>query len=279
VPPADRETIASVHEGLRTLPASPAARPYTDAVAGSTIVSGLLEGNLGLAWAPVRLLSDDPAKGVGRAKRSALVWPELQRILRSSSRDLRLVSAYFVPGAAGVEAVRSIASRGVRISVLTNALEATDVGAVHAGYAKRRVPLLRAGVRLYEMRREFAPKRARIRRRGRKGSSRVTLHAKTFAVDGARVFLGSFNFDPRSAVLNTEMGVVIDSPAIARAIAESFDREAPERAYEVRLDGSALRWIERTDGKENVHEREPGAGVVRLTVLRVLSWLPVEWLL
>jgi putative cardiolipin synthase len=279
LPPATEESIAVERAALLALPDSARAEPYTRAVADSTIVRNLLDAELPFEWAPARLISDDPVKAEGRAKRSGLVWPMLEEILRSATRDLQLVSAYFVPGAKGVEALTSIAGQGVRIAVLTNALEATDVGAVHAGYAKRRLPLLRAGIRLFEMRREYAPRRARIRRRGRTGSSRVTLHAKTFAVDGTSVFLGSFNFDPRSAVLNTEMGVVVECPALARRIADAFGAAIPEHAYEVRLDGDALRWIERTAGKEVVLEREPGGGFVRRAVLHVLSWLPVEWLL
>jgi putative cardiolipin synthase len=279
LPRATAESIATGRDALLALPDSPAAEPYTRAVADSTIVRSLLDADLPFEWAPARLISDDPAKAEGRARPGGLVWPTLERILGSSTRDLHLVSAYFVPTATGVDALTSLASRGVRVRVLTNALEATDVGAVHAGYAKRRLPLLRAGVRLFEMRREYAPKRTRIRRRGRKGSSRVTLHAKTFAVDGTTVFLGSFNFDPRSAALNTEMGVIVECPELARGIAEAFETAIPEHAYEVRLAHGSLRWIERTDGKEVVLDREPGAGLPKRILLRVLEWLPVEWLL
>ena len=105
----------------------------------------------------------------------------------------------------------------VAVRVLTNALEATDVAAVHSGYAKRRKALLEAGVDLYELRRSAAPGK-KEERAGPFGSSGSSLHAKTFAVDGSRVFVGSFNFDPRSATLNTELGFVIDSPAVVQAI-------------------------------------------------------------
>ena len=112
------------------------------------------------------------------------------------------------------------------------------------------------------------------------GVSNSSLHAKTFSIDDAQLFIGSFNFDPRSARLNTEMGFVIDSPALARSIADSFARDMPSRAYEVRLtpDG-ALQWIDRSSGSEVVHFEEPGATVWKRFVLRLLSWLPIEWLL
>jgi putative cardiolipin synthase len=107
------------------------------------------------------------------------------------------------------------------------------------------------------------------------------LHAKTFAVDGRRVFVGSFNFDPRSARLNTEMGVVIDSPALARQLAERFDTAAPLVAYEVRLgpDGRSLEWIERTAAGETRHDTEPGTTWFQRRSVDVLSIFPVDWML
>jgi putative cardiolipin synthase len=104
---------------------------------------------------------------------------------------------------------------------------------------------------------------------GSSGVSSSSLHAKTFSIDDAQLFIGSFNFDPRSARLNTEMGFVIDSPALARSIAESFARDMPSRSYEVRLakDGS-LRWIDRSDGTEVIRLEEPGATVWKRFVSR-----------
>src|SRR5690606_7099997 len=110
---------------------------------------------------------------------------------------------------------------------------ATDVVAVHAGYAKRRKDLLAGGVKLYELRRT-APEGERNESAGPLGSSGSSLHAKTFAVDQKRIFIGSFNFDPRSANLNTELGFVIESPDMARQIGVLFDEAIPEMSYEVR---------------------------------------------
>ena len=168
----------------------------------------------------------------------------------------------------------------MRVRVLTNSLAATDVSPVHAGYAKYREALLRAGVRLYELKPAASnePKRSAIG-----GSSDASLHAKTFAVDRSRIFVGSFNFDPRSARLNTEMGVVIDSAALAARLSEAFDRDIPEFAYEVRLAGDKLEWIERTKAGEAAgevrHTSEPGAGLLKRLWIDFLSVLPIEWLL
>ena len=115
---------------------------------------------------------------------------------------------------------------------------------------------------------------------GSSGSSASGLHAKTFSVDRSRVFIGSFNFDPRSAKLNTEMGFVIDSPALAQRIAAAFDSTIPANAYEVRLsDTGELYWIERREGKWVRHDTEPGTSFWQRAGVWFLSLLPIEWLL
>jgi putative cardiolipin synthase len=160
------------------------------------------------------------------------------------------------------------------------------VPAVHAGYAKYRRRLLAAGVKLYELKRSpAAPVMARELqgdsppRTHLAGSSFSSLHAKTFAIDGARVFVGSFNFDPRSAKLNTEMGFVIDCPAMAQRVAAVFDEHVPFRAYEVTLTRGHVNWLERKDGLIINHEREPGATLWQRFLVRIFSLLPIESLL
>lgn len=261
----------------------PAAAAYSAALARSPFVRDLLSHHLTFEWSPTRMVSDDPAKGLDRAPEEAMLWHRLMASFEAPMRELRLVSPYFVPGRAGVEALTALARQGVKVTVLTNALEATDVTAVHAGYAKRRGALLAAGVALFELKRT-GPHRPAMRgeRQGLRGSgsSASSLHAKTFVMDRSRVFIGSFNFDPRSARLNTEMGFVIDSPALASAMAERFADELPTRAYQVGLgDTGRLRWIDRQDGVEIVREAEPGTSVWRRLSVTVLSVLPIEWLL
>ena len=112
------------------------------------------------------------------------------------------------------------------------------------------------------------------------GSSGSSLHAKTFAVDGERVFVGSFNFDPRSMHLNTELGFVIDSPALAQAVHQAFDSVIPDNAYEVQLDNDdRLYWIERIGTREVRHDREPNTGLLKRSGIWLMSILPIEWLL
>ncbi len=268
---ADATTIAHLQS---TRPPS----PESEDTLRPRCVADLLCGCADFEWAHTRLISDDPAKVLGRARRRGLIWPKLREILGSPKRSLQVVSPYFVPTANGVAFFSTLASQGVAVSVLTNSLEATDVAAVHAGYAKRRAPLLRAGVRLFELRRLIAL--PRTRRRKRLVRSSASLHAKTFAIDNERVFIGSFNFDPRSARLNTEMGFMIDSPALAQRVARDVDDALPEHSYAVRLDTHGrLRWHARDGEREHAHRNEPGATFWRRALVRLLSWLPIEHLL
>jgi putative cardiolipin synthase len=254
------------------------AQRFLDAVSRDPLVQEMLEGRLPFEWATVRMVSDDPAKIRGRANDAELLWSRLTRMMKQPAHQLELLSAYFVPGKRGVEHFTELARRGVRVTVLTNSLEATDVAAVHAGYAKRRKPLLEAGVALFELKRKDAPRTPK--RRGRGGSSDSSLHAKTSAIDRSVAFVGSFNFDPRSVRLNTELAFVIESPALAAALADQVTGPLADRSYKVRLGpGGSLEWVDRSEGNEIVHDHEPGASLWRRLCVAVLSLLPIEWLL
>jgi putative cardiolipin synthase len=150
--------------------------------------------------------------------------------------------------------------------------------------------LLKAGVRLWELK---AAPGGRMRLRLGLGSgpssggsrpvvvaSGSSLHAKTFAVDGERIFVGSFNFDPRSVALNTELGFLVESPRMARDLHAALDGGIAERAYAVKLtDGGRLSWVEQTEGGQVVHLKEPGTRLHQRALVGFLALLPFEWLL
>ena len=277
--PVDADERAAELAEVAAVVDEPEARDYLGAVADTALLEAIREDTLGFVWADTRMVVDDPAKGLGRQEGDALLVGQLDEVLESPSKSVVLVSPYFVPGKKGTEAFASLAERGVEVSVLTNALEATDVIAVHAGYAKRREALLEAGVRLYEMQRLSADTK-RNASAGPFGSSASSLHAKTFAVDGERAFVGSFNLDPRSIQLNTEMGFVIDSPELARQVESAFDGGIPEKAYEVHLDDDGgLYWLDRRGDEVVRLDDEPETGWFRQAVVTVLGWLPIEWML
>ncbi|MCC2976073.1 phospholipase D family protein [Sphingomonas sp. PL-96] len=299
LPPVRERQRRRLHKRASIVERDPSARRYVQALRDLPLVHRLIEGHLPLTWAEVRMISDDPAKALGRARKRDLLSDRLRAVLETSERELGLISSYFVPGKRGCAEFSRLAKQGVSVSVLTNAYEATDVGVVHAGYAPYRKRLLEAGVRLFEMRREArdAPRR-RERRRGvrlgvasnfrgsgtgstaalRSGAS--TLHAKTFTVDRERLFIGSFNLDPRSIALNTELGFLIESPELAGQVADVFADQVAHLAYEVRLDEAGeLVWAEQDDAGERIHHREPGLGPIPQLALRAVARLPIEWLL
>ena len=227
------------------------------------------------------MVYDDPAKTLDTTARTdVLLFPELVRTIGRPEKTFDLISPYFVPGEEGTAALAMQASKGVKVRIFTNSLASTHASVVHAGYAKRREDLLRAGVQLYEIK-TTAARDARHEKIKFGSSSPAALHAKTFAVDRRRIFVGSFNFDQRSAQLNTEMGLVIDSPKFAQVLAERFDTTAPMIAYEVRFgpDGRSLEWIERTASGETRYDTEPGTSWFQRRSVDVLSILPIDWML
>ncbi|WP_409519961.1 phospholipase D family protein [Pulveribacter sp.] len=274
-PAAAAAQRARLGERAAGIAASEQARRYTEAVRQTPLITGLLAQPAALHWSAMHLVSDDPAKGLGQAQHSGLLVDRLYRVLGGApQRSLALVSPYFVPTPAGTQALVQLSQSGVAVRVLTNAYEASDVPLVHAGYARYRPALLDSGVALYEKQR-LAPKPAGARLNPL-GSTTSSLHAKTFAVDGERAFVGSFNFDPRSALLNTELGFVIDSPVLAQQIEQAFATQVPAQAYALAVsqDG-ALTWRI----QDTLHATEPGSRWWSRLGLRLLGWLPIEWLL
>ncbi|WP_395543607.1 phospholipase D family protein [Neotabrizicola sp. sgz301269] len=240
-----------------------------------------LQNAISLEWTKVHLVADDPVKGQGVARRDQLMITRLVDILGEVKSRLDLVSAYFIPGAEGTDYFTTLARSGKTVNVLTNAMNTTDVLLVHAGYTKYRRALLEAGVTLYELKLRGGLSPESEIQLNPLGLSGASLHAKTFAVDDERVFIGSFNFDPRSAILNCEMGVLIDSPAMARQVRGLFDGQVGRFSYrpEISADGRMV-WREtEADGRERIWQQEPGTGWFKQAALTVVGLLPVEWML
>ena len=260
----------------------PAVREYREALEKSAIVRELLSGELPVEWVPTRVLADDPAKTLARGTSEAdpRMMPRLRATVGAPTSRFDVVSPYFVPMASGTEAFAELARRGVQVRVLTNSLSATDVAAVHSGYAKRRKALLQAGVKLFELKATGAPDAKFGDWVKQLGGSGASLHAKTFAVDGKRAFVGTFNFDPRSAELNTEMGYVVESAILAGRIHQGFESTVPHVAYEVRLSADGgLQWVDHSGNAEQIFATEPNTSLLKRLVVRALSWLPIDSLL
>jgi len=260
--------------------ADPDSVAYLEAVRTTPLVRDIAEHRLAFEWTTATVVYDGPEKTLDTGDRTdILLFPELMRRMGQPEMALDLVSPYFVPGDAGTLALVALAHRGVAVRVLTNSLSSSDEPSVHAGYAKRRRELLEAGVKLYELKATAVHDTASTFEFASSSSS--GLHAKTFAVDRRRIFVGSFNFDPRSARINTEMGFVIDSPTFARQLAEYFDTTVPMVAYEVRLmpDGRSLEWIDRSTTGEIRYTSEPDTTWFLRMKIGILSILSIDWLL
>ncbi len=262
---------------------------YADALRNSALAKELQAGDLTFFWCSAEALYDDPAK-ITQApddQRTHLL-PRLGKITDSTQSELLVVSPYFVPGKAGVEYFRRMRARGVRVVVLTNSLAATDVAAVHAGYSRYRWALLEAGVEIYEVKptahRTDGNSRRGASGSGLPGSSRASLHAKVFIFDRRALFVGSLNLDPRSAALNTEIGLVLESPELASQAAVEMMAAVSDATYRLELvpsrttAGSTQRieWVEQEGGREIRHGTEPDASIWRRFGVWLMSWLPIE---
>ncbi|WP_436856851.1 phospholipase D family protein [Citrobacter tructae] len=254
-------------------------RRYLHKLQTSQFMSHLESGALPLIWARTRLLSDDPSKGEGKVPRHSLLPQRLFDVMGSPGERIDIISAYFVPTRAGVAQLLQLVRKGVKIAILTNSLAANDVAVVHAGYARWRKKLLRYGVELYELKPTQEHDRV-LHDRGLTGNSGSSLHAKTFSIDGRKVFIGSLNFDPRSTMLNTEMGFVIESETLATLIHKRFTQSQRDAAWQLRLDRwGRINWVDRQQGNEVVLKKEPATGFWKRVLVRLATILPVEWLL
>lgn len=251
---------------------------YADAVADAPVLSRVLAGEDLLEWTTVTLISDDPAKGLGAAAEGGLLVEQLPQLIGRPVHSLDLVSAYLIPGEIGTAQIEGYLADGIRTRLATNSLEATDVPVVHSAWMGYRDRLLRSGAEILELRaRPDRPEGSSLQQL--LTGSQSSLHAKTFAVDGERIFIGSFNFDPRSAVLNTEMGFLIESPQIATALSRALDATETFYVASAGPDGE-ITWTETIEGGETViFDQEPNTSAGQRFMVRFMSWLPVEWIL
>jgi putative cardiolipin synthase len=235
---------------------------------------------LALEWTDVKLVADDPAKTLDKNDRTdILLYPDLVRMLATPQRTLDIVSPYFVPAKRGEDMLIGFARSGVDVRIITNSLASNDEPAAHSGYAKHRQVLLKAGVHMWEL--KPTPVQQLPGRKARNVStSSSALHGKLYAVDRQRIFVGSYNFDQRSANLNTEQGLVIDSAALAGKLGVALDEVLPAVAWEVRLaPNGKMEWIDHAGGGEVHYDDEPQTSWWKRTQASMMSILPIDWLL
>ncbi|RZI85220.1 MAG: phospholipase D family protein [Rubrivivax sp.] len=265
-------------------PASAASAPGLAAsapaapIAVTPLAQELKAGSLKLVWAPATVLADRPSKlqSGGEPTDREAIADDVDGVIQSARQELILISPYFVPGERGMALFKGLRDRGVKVRVMTNSLATTDAPAVHIGYARYRADLLGMGVELHELRPKIGAHSANI---GSFGSSHASLHAKVVVVDRQTALVGSMNLDPRSAKLNSEMGVLVRSPEIAQQLGRLFD-DVSKGCYHLSLgEGQRVQWRTTPPDPALEGQTEPEASAWLKFGLKVLSpFAPEEML-
>ena len=253
---------------------------YKTAIEDSSIDSDLINKRVPFRWTDMQFLSDDVGKLTKTVPANTNLVHQLRTLLGSPTKRLTIISSYFVPTKDGVNTLVELAEAGIDIKILTNSFDATDVTAVHSGYSQWRPSLLRAGVKIYELKSTASEEKRENKLWKARSQSYTSLHAKTFAVDDYQVFIGSYNVDPRSANINTEMGVIINDEELAKQLHSALSDELLGQAYEVKLlENGSLQWHTVEAGEKVVYDSEPRVDISDHVWLAIMSWLPIDWLL
>ena len=279
-PPAPEE-FEQERQALNDFIAQQVDSTYVQALRNSDLAEQLRRGQIPLEWGEGNVVYDLPEKLLhDQSKMEFHLTPKLKPYLDGLEKELIIFSPYFVPGEKGTAFLTQFVERGVRVRILTNSLASNDVGIVHAGYSKYRKALLRGGVELYEMNQELT-RQQRKEKKGMGGSSKASLHAKSFVFDRKQVFIGSLNLDPRAVVHNTEIGVVFTSEEIAGDMGDWFDQNIEQVAFRLELQTSEngyekILWHGLVDGEQGVFDVDPYTGFWRRFGIGFLRILPIE---
>ncbi len=273
-----KKALESVKETLRQAQKS----KYALSLKRSDFMSRIVERKFTYSWAKGYVLYDLPEKisDAGQKDPDVFLETQLLPLTKETKSELLFISPYFVPGKTGVEFLGNLRDSGMKVKIITNSLASTDVVAVHSGYARYRKDLLERGIELYEMRAETGDKgKENIKKYT--GSVRGSLHAKVYIFDRKAVFVGSRNLDSRSKNINTEIGILVQSPEIAGEAARIFDTSTmPQYSFRLKLsEDSRLVWSTEEGGREVEYEHEPMSSLWRRFSAKVTSIFVPESLL
>lgn len=254
---------------------------YVKRIASGEPLNGIISGRLPLVWARAKLVYDSPdKKDLERGSMvGKLMFPEVFDQASKTQHELLMITPYLVPGEEGMQLFRILHERNVHVRILTTSLESSTVLPAQAGYMHYRIPLLHEGVELYETRALLGSTRGSGEKRVIADAGNFSLHAKLLVFDEKSVFIGSMNFDQRSMHLNTEIGLIIDSPELAHQVAVRFNAMTrPENAYRVSLasDSRHLVWRTCIAGKMVDYAAEPARSPCQRFRARALSQLPLD---
>jgi putative cardiolipin synthase len=273
-PPTRAEADAAIAEMRAKMASERLPQPIDEGV--GAMVASMKTVRDALVWAPVQVLYDPPEKI--HDTNSRRIFDALGALLTNAQKEVLIENAYFVPRDRGVELAAELRRRGVSIRVLTNSLASNDVPAVHSGYQKYRDDLLACGVEIYELRPDS--RMQQLRWSPLSAKSQAGLHTKAMVVDRRYVVIGSYNLDPRSADINTELALLVDSPAFAEKVAAFFDDGVkPENSYRVTLERGRLRWTASEGGTARVYTKEPETSWWKRFTADALGILPIHSML
>jgi cardiolipin synthase C len=257
---------------------------YVARLATDEPYAGMISGRLPLVWANAEVICDSPDKKdvESGAVAGRLMNRAVLKTARTVQSELLMITPYFIPANDELEVLTDLRLHQARVGVLTNSLKSTADLIAQAGYVQYRVPLLTKGVELYEIRSLLGNTRGSGQTTAISRFGNYSLHAKLFVFDRRKVFMGSMNYDQRSKRINTEVGLIIDSPELAQQTALRFDAMAqPDNSYILALrqrgaEGPAhLSWDTREDGKAVEYSREPARSAWQRLKLKLLSLLPI----
>jgi putative cardiolipin synthase len=257
---------------------------YVSRSASGEPYAGMLSGRLPLEWAPAQVVCDSPDKRKVEhgAQRGSLMAPLVAAAANGAQNELLMVTPYLVPSPNELTIVQDLRRRDAHVGILTNSLESAPGLTAFAGYAHFRKPLLKAGVNLYEARALLGDARGSGQSAKLSQHGNYALHAKLLVIDRQKVFIGSMNYDQRSRHINTEVGLIIDSAALAQQTAARFEAMVKmDNAYALVLRPSGgvkqrLVWDTQENGKTVEYLQEPTRSVWRKIKVRLLSLLPLD---
>ena len=215
------------------------------------------------------VIADPPEKAKG-AKVDQWIAGRIFDLMAQAQHELLLSSPYFIPGPEGLSLLLKVKDRGVNTSVLTNSLAATDVMLVHSAYAKYRMVLVESGIKLYEQKPSIGRTKITLF-----GSRTASLHTKACVADRRISFVGSFNLDPRSKSINTEMGIIFDSSSLSNRLAELLETQM-HTSYRLANQNGRIVWCDEDDLKLIVHNTEPHSSLARRIGAWLAGLLPIE---
>ncbi len=273
-------TAAELDEALREDSRKLRAMGYQLPADAAARTQYLAQSRVGMRRARAHLVHDEPPVP-GHEADTDKVQPTasaLADIARVAGREILIESAYLVLDDASLEVVHSMTGRGVGVRALTNSLSSNDVTANHAAYARRRVPIVKSGIELHELRPDAVYcAQVIVIENGCSAERTLGLHSKTFVFDRRTVAIGSMNLNLRSAYLNAETVMIIDSPEIAEQVAAAILRAASlENSWSVTLDEGNLLWRTQRAGKLVTSRHEPDTGWWRRFKSRMIASLPLE---